>query len=452
MSKISSQSFSLFVASTLLLAPGASHALDGPMLGDPEGFWADLGLQYRLRLEIRANSELEDDIEDVLLFGVQRARLQLDAHYQDWVQAFVQLQDSRTLGYGNSSMMYDGNTDLHQAWAKLSPGKVFSLKAGRQRIDLGDQRLVGSAEWSNIGRIFDGIRVTFTHPLGKLDLFGTVFTPGRRGSLLKATWFFGGYSALSFIGGAIVWDVYALGLIDAPGSLFPGDVYGPAGSSGAGPERQLVTLGSRLRFCGRGLSASLEGAWQGGYHHAGYDTGSESIDHNAWALHADLGYIFDVPTRPFIHVEVNHASGNDVDPSLHWHRFDNLFPTNHGKYGLMDLMGWSSALNGSLTVGLHPHDKLMLRADYWILARGSRHDGWYSSSGRELAPPPDGAAPSVHDTELMLGHEVNLVLDVSFGPHARLQNGMGVFVPRGFGRVVGSTPQLWAYTMLLVQF
>jgi hypothetical protein len=417
------------------------------MLGSRDAFWAELGLQYRLRLEVHDGADLSYDEGDTLLAALQRARVHLDANYRDWLRAFVQLQDSRTLGYGNASFINDGSADIHQAWVSLRAGSLFSVGAGRQVLAYGDQRLVGVADWSNVGRTFDALRLRFTYPSGRVDVFGAVFTPHGGGNLVKGTWFVGAYNATELAGGSIDWDLYALGLLDSPGAMPPGVVYGSGADPATGPERQLATVGTRLRVAGRGLAAGIEGALQLGRHHAGYDDASASIGHAAWALHADLAYEIDVQTRPRIEVAVNHASGNDRDART-WNRFDNLFPTNHSRYGRMDLLGWSASLSGSVGFGISPHRRVSLSVDYWVLARGSRHDGWYSSSGAELAPPPSPSDP--HARELLLGHEVDLGVDVSIGSHARVHGGAGVFVPRGYGRVRGSDPQLWGYTMLVV--
>jgi len=345
------------------------------MLGSKDSLWGSLGLQYRLRIEVRDNADLDLDEEDTLLMGLQRARLHLDLNYADWLEAFVQFQDSRALGYGNSATVYDGNSDLHQAWARVTIAKIFSIKAGRQMLVYGDQRLVGAFEWSNVGRVFDGLRMWLTYGLGQIDLFAAVFTPDGRGDLTKGTWFTGLYNSFGFVDGAITWDQYVMGLFDTPGAMPAGTVIDPAAEPEPGPERSLVTLGTRLRLVMGGVSTGVEGAYQTGYQYGGFGNDDITVDQHAYALHGDFTYTFDAHTRPFIRFEVNHASGNKDDSDRHWRRFNNLFPTNHGHYGYMDLASWSSALNGSVGFGLKPTEIVALQVSYWILARGSKYDG-----------------------------------------------------------------------------
>jgi hypothetical protein len=443
--------YTALIVATCLLAPAPARAGDEPMLGSKDSFWGSLGLQYRLRVEVRDSADLTFDERDTLLVGLQRARLHLDFSYADWAQAFVQLQDSRALGYGNSSVQYDGNTDLHQAWARFTIGKIFSIKAGRQMLLYGDQRLVGALEWSNVGRTFDGLRLWVDYGTGQLDAFATVFTPDARGDLTKGTWFIGLYDSIRFLDDAITWDQYVMGLFDTPGAMPAGTLIDPENPT-PGPERSLVTLGTRLALALGGVSMGVEGAYQTGYHYGGFGNEDVAVDQHAYAVHGDLAYTIDVATRPFIRFEINHASGNGTDSDRHWRRFDNLFPTNHGHYGFMDLAGWSSTLNGAVGFGLSPHRIVSLAVSYWILARGSKHDGWFSAGGAELAPAPDPASPSRHDDSLMLGHELDLTIDLAINRHVRIHNGFGSFVPQGYARVRGPDIQLWAYSMMIVGF
>jgi hypothetical protein len=428
----------------------ADEAADGPMLGTKDKLWGQIGIEYRLRLEVRDNADLDSSDGDTLLMALQRARLMAGLNWADWLSAFMQLQDSRALGYGNGSVFYDGNTDLHQAWAEIRVPGILSFKAGRQVLAYGDQRLVGGLEWHNVGRVFDAVKLRFTHPIGWLDVFGTVFTPDNLGNLKRATWFTGIYDQLSLLSGMIVFEQYVMGLFDTPGAMAPGVVYGPGVDSDTGPERAEITFGTRLALRGKGLAVTIEAAYQTGYHQVGFEHGTESIEHAAYALHGDIGYTFQVPTSPFIRIEVNHASGNDGNLTVQWKRFSNLFPTNHGHYGFMDLVNWSNAINGSLGAGLKPSDMLTLVVHWWVLARASKLDGWYDAGGKELSAPPDPSSPAARDDDLMLGHEVDLTLEIMLSGHAKIVSGFGLFVPQGFARTRGSDVQIWGYGMLMV--
>lgn len=426
----------------------AAWAADEPMLGSAGSLWGDLDLAYRLRLEVRDNGDLDSGRPDTSLMALQRVRIGLDLHHAEWLQVLAELQDSRALGMGNGSVVYSGNADLHQAFLRLTIARLLTLTLGRQMIDLGDQRLVGSLEWSNVGRVFDALRIGVSHGMGSLDVFAAVFTPESGGNLLRGTWFAGIHSTLELRSRAVVWDHYVLGLFDTEGALPQGTVRDPGADAGPGPEREIVTVGTRLALSGRGLASTFEVAYQTGYHFVGHEPGAATVFHDAYALHGDVQYTFQAPLSPAIRIEVNHASGNRDDASRHWSRFDNLFPTNHGHYGALDLASWSAILDASAGLSFSPARDVRIRADYWILLRGSPHDGWFGASGAELAPAPDPLNPTAHDTDLLLGHEVDLLLKAAVNAHLAIQAGMGVFVPRGYALLKGSSVQLWGFVML----
>jgi hypothetical protein len=115
--------------------------------------------------EVRVRSEL--DAQDGLasdFFTYLRTRVALRADPAPGATVFLQLQDSRVLGTeGNSVSATTDVFDLHQGYVQLSGesgGHLLALRAGRQEIALGNKCLVGSVNWSNTGRSFDGVLAT----------------------------------------------------------------------------------------------------------------------------------------------------------------------------------------------------------------------------------------------------------------------------------------------------
>lgn len=417
-----------------------------PMFGSRDSVWGALQLQYRARPELRHNADLNNGRSDTLIFGLQRARLGLTLSYAELVDVFVQVQDARMAGAGNSSVAYIGNTDLHQAWVRFNlPSFDLTVKLGRQQLIYGDQRLIGHLEWSNQGRVFEAAVVRWQHQLGWLDGFAAVFTPWPNGNLLDATHFFGLYDSATFMEGKVIWEQYLLGLVDTGNAMPAGAVVAPnVNAQMASPGRQVATLGTRLRYKGNGLDTGLEGAYQ-----LGYASAATTLGQSAFALHADLRYNIDVPLSPFVAIEGNYGSGDSADSTMVSERFINLFPTNHAHYGYMDLQSWSNAIDGALTAGLALRQGVSFRFDYWLHARASADDAWLNAGGTVLARP-DPTNPTSHDDELLLGHEFNVSGSWVINPYATLSEGLGLFVPDGYARTVGSDPQLWAFVMLVV--
>ena len=155
-----------------LMLPAAGWAQSGPL---PMKF----GGQFRLRYEATslesyspANNGAKRRTADLTSL---RTRLQAETTPADGVSAFLQIQDSRTSGSEASTVSNDNLVDMHQAY--LDIGKLFGygldLRAGRQELAYGDQRLVGPSDWSNIGRSFDGTRLRYGAATWKADLFLT---------------------------------------------------------------------------------------------------------------------------------------------------------------------------------------------------------------------------------------------------------------------------------------
>ncbi|MFH1807119.1 MAG: alginate export family protein [Pseudomonadota bacterium] len=419
-----------------------------PMVGQRDGVWGDLTLQYRARPELRENADLDAAAADTLVFGSQRARLGLGMHYQDWLTGFVQVQDARLAGFGNDAVGYSGNTDLHQAWAEVKiPSLSLALKLGRQQLMFGDQRLVGALEWANQGRVFEAARLTWKHGLGSLDAFSAVFTPGKKGNLLDATHFSGLYSALAFLDGTLVCDQYLLTLVDTGLALPAGTLLDPGASEAqTALRRQIFTLGTRARYAGFGVNAGVEGALQLGSLNADAQVGQF-----AYALHGDAAYTLALPTSPSLGLEVNVATGDDTGTAKQSERFINLFPTNHGFYGFMDLASWSNALNGALHAKLTLWSGVQVGLSYWLLARATADDGWTNAGGATLLAA-NNDQPGEHADELLLGHELDATVSFKVNAYLTWQTGLSTFLPTGFALDKGSDAQLWGYSMLTASF
>ncbi len=109
----------------------------------------------------------EEDSKEAVL---QKVQLDFHKEFGADVVANIVLQDSRVWGGqpGSVNGVNTANgatseaTDLREANLEifdfLGP---LTLQAGRQVLAYGDQRLVGSFEWSNVGRSFDGLRLRY---------------------------------------------------------------------------------------------------------------------------------------------------------------------------------------------------------------------------------------------------------------------------------------------------
>lgn len=149
-------------------------------------------LENQLRFEARENTFDFNDGVDALTddaWLLNRFRLGLTLKPTPWLKLYFQGQDSREMDSdrpnvpGALGAEGDNPFDLRQAWIELGGGDTspFSLKAGRQVLLYGDQRLIGPMEWSNLSRTFDAVKLRWAGDNGLwVDAFtSSVVVPNR---------------------------------------------------------------------------------------------------------------------------------------------------------------------------------------------------------------------------------------------------------------------------------
>ncbi|MEA1980309.1 MAG: alginate export family protein [candidate division Zixibacteria bacterium] len=150
-----------FVKYLLVLALMLTFAV--PVIADSE---VEVTGQVRVRGEMERKSfdANNDHFQD---FTMMRSRINIKAKVDNNAYAFVQFQDSRTFGdytqFGDiqSSGLNDGkNVDMHQAYIEATiwdnDEKYIGFKGGRFEFNWGSQRLLGSVDWHNVGRSWEG--------------------------------------------------------------------------------------------------------------------------------------------------------------------------------------------------------------------------------------------------------------------------------------------------------
>src|SRR5262249_371178 len=96
-----------------------------------------------------------------------------------------------------------------------------------------------------------------------------------------------------------------------------------------------ATFGTRVIAAVQPFDLSVEMAGQRGA------IGSDAVP--AWAGHWAVGFTpARAPWKPRLSGEYNYASGDDQPRDGRRETFDQLYPTNHDKYGLADQIGWKN--------------------------------------------------------------------------------------------------------------
>lgn len=350
-----------------------------------------LSMENQTRFEYRENTfdfnNAVDSINDDC-FLLNRFRAGLLLKPADWLSFYFQGQDSREIDSnrpnipGQLGAEGDNPFDLRQAYVEIGDGKSFplSLKAGRQVLLYGDQRLVGPLEWSSLSRTFDAVKLRWHGTDGLwVDAFvSSVVVPDRNAfdQSDRDSMFSGIYAHIPNTGVQDT-EIYALYLSDDDRS------------------DDFLTLGTHWKSIPGRLGPwdyESEFAFQSG------EAGGRDLE--AFATYVEAGYTFDTSWKPRIGVEYSFGSGDGNPADGNVRSFQNLFPTNHPHYGFMDLFSWSNVHDVALHFSAKPSPKLTAGMDVHAFWLADTADAWRRANARTEVRPASTGAGSFAGTEL----------------------------------------------------
>lgn len=407
-----------------------------------------IGGEIRERYEYRDNTDFNDNKADTLSFAVSRTRVHLGVDVTSNIDTYVQIQDSRVFGSEASTASNDGNLDLHQGYINLKNvgGAPLAIKLGRQEIFFGDHRLVGNFGWSNIGRSFDGARLTYKAPMGSVDVWATtvkkentrlatIDTVAGTGSATSADV----ATATQTRNAQSFYGIYA-SLKPAPILTIEPYLMDRMDTTTA-PIENRYTLGVRADAKAGMIDATGELAYQLG-DSAKVEAG-KGADISAFALALKAGVTLPAPMSPRVGVEYDMASGDDNAADGDDGTFNNLFPTNHDKYGYMDLVGWQNMNDIRLSISAKPTPATAVSLDYHIFSLAEKNDNWYRASGVALRKPTEMTGDSI-------GSELDLWGSIMVMEKLKIDGAIAFFMP---GDVVAPDDNsTWFYLQGTVPF
>jgi len=279
----------------------------------------DFNFQLRHRFENNSKDLNKDTKADS--FNLLRTRLGITFTPAKNVAAFVQFQDSRNFGEELNTLT-DGTAnkfDLHQAY--FTADKFFGLpvriKLGRMEMSYGSERLLGTVDWSNIGRSFDGVVFTVHSNKMLIDLFSMKETEDRQLGDIGDKDLMGIYGRFKLIPDYKT-DAYVL--IQSIKPLT--DV----------EELNRITAGIYVKGSHGKFSHELEFAYQTGKIFLGSELDIKAMM-AAWSFNFLLS---DSGVMPSISAGVSYLSGDKDNTDTTYGTFDTLYATNHKFYGFMD--------------------------------------------------------------------------------------------------------------------
>lgn len=326
-------------------------------------------------------------------YYLSRVRFDATLTPVSWLKMYGQAQDALTLEYDlpQQPLAHTNRLDLRQGWLEAqTPGKTgLGARIGRQLLVYGDQRLVGDGEWNNTARAFDAAKLWFFAPGYRLEAFASSVVLVEQDRFDRNR-----HEEEQFYG-----------LVGSSTSLVPDATLEPflfvkhleeaAGEGGTRGPALVETAG--LRLAGKlpaRFDYNLEGALQSG-------TFAEN-EVFAWAGHAAFGWTaMATSPKPRVWLEYNAASGDRDSADGRKNTFDQLYPTNHFRYGTADLVGWKNMHDAAVGIEAAPVAGFKIAVEGHRFFLQTSQDALYDAGG----------APVVKNTgvrSLEVGSEVDL--------------------------------------------
>jgi Alginate export len=374
----------------------------------------------------------------------------------------------------------DGPVQLQMAYVALGGGSSgpLSMRIGRQELNFGDMRLIGSSPWLNTPHAFDAIDVHYADKEVVVEAFAASLVQvdgGSYGSRFERS-----------DSGDIISGVY----VDAPGLVkaVTNQAYviarnvnrsivtdywlaNPAPFRFPAPQ-DLYTLGVRSQRVSSASSPwgyGIEAMLQLGDRTAVFPSTSVAaakaaprLNQRSWALVAQLSYAWKAGALdPRLALIMSAASGDKDPKDGSSQTFQNLLPSNHGLYGLMDLTSLQNIVDARLSASIKPLPALRLAVDFHDQSLQSTSDYWYNVAGVPRVTP--GAAAGSgrgfginpgysHD----LGREADLTATWTIAKGLRIDLGAGHFFRGDYVRqsfsAVGSHDAQYGYGQATVEF
>jgi hypothetical protein len=393
----------------------------------------EIGGEIRLRFEMGDNNLFSFRRETDTLIR-QRARLHAKAKLTDDITGFIQIQDSRVWGEEFDTLSTFINVDLHQAYIDVNRFLTdsLSLRAGRQELRYGNERLIGAFDWDNNARAFDAIKGVYAKKKWSVDVFAA--------RVEEEEFFFPFYQ--DFYGGYLkLFNDRPNHKLEFYGLVLRNNIHARGESGGSGENQTTIyTFGTRQEAkSGSGLYYDGEFAFQ---------TGHLSPDpHRAFALAVKAGKYFESARSFHFGLEYDFATGDKNAGDGKSQEFINLFPDNHTHYGYMDFLGWRNMHDFRVNAGFNPTDKFAFDADYHKFLLHSRRGRWSNADGVTLGFSPGG----IFGRDI--GQEVDLRLTFPYKERINILSGYSVFFPGRFAKVFrGPTVSHFAYLQALISF
>ncbi|MFZ0934151.1 MAG: alginate export family protein [Bryobacteraceae bacterium] len=364
--------------------------------------WLCFTLGYRARFESYSAGNFQPGNSDSYL--LTRFRLGVLVKPASWFHVFAELQDADAFWKTPPlAPPYQSTWDLRRGYLDLGDIEEsrVALRVGRQDLNFGYGRVLGTSYWRNASRGYDAAMAVFNWDWLRLNVFAAsqvVATPNGLCHHQEGNDIYGIYSSLKKLVPHSVVEPYVLWHLQ------------PGVKTEEGSLAKLNEQIFGLRWAGTASHFDFDAETIG-------ETGSiGSDDIRAWAWSAIAGYSL----QPFHHTvrvfaKYDFASGEHNPKDGVHETFDQLYPNIHDHHGLADQIAWQNlkSLRSGVKASLRRNWVLASAFNGWWLA--SATDAFYNSSGGVVAQDPRGLSGTHIGNEYDVQTSYRLDRDLDLG-------------------------------------
>lgn len=414
-------------ASTPAHRTAVDHLKNIPLLG-PRPVTLSIGGQARWREELyRGFNTLDVNDDNAQSRMLLSADLVAGRRARFYVRGFTELRDDQSYGRtlpGGARTQDEDRHDIQTLQAEVGRGASF-LRVGRQEIALGQQRLIGVADWSNTRRSSEGVRLQLVHGAVAFEAVDArpVLVRQRLSNVADSTQHLRTLSLGSATGAKplarglpAVWQLYW---------------YEQAIHPAAGARTYRLTTGGRVQWSwGTAKSAvtrsfEVEAAAQRG------TVGARDIRAAFAVAEAQLQWKR-ARGAPSLALGIEQASGENPTTASTLEAFTTLYPAAHAHGGYADVIGRTNTRELHAISSWDPLRPLNLRLALYRFDRVRLDDAAYTKQSTVFR-----AAGASRDRPI--ANELDLTGTYRVGQFWRIVFGGGLVTPGAFLRATASS-------------
>lgn len=380
--------------------------------------------EFRPRTEYRNGyRQLRTSATEPAFFTSQRTRLSLNYETPNY-ELHLEGQDVRV--WGDVQQLQDTpNLNIHEAWAQIDVSDKVQLKAGRQELIYGNQRLLGSVNWTQQARSHEALVAKYATNTLEIDV-GAAYNQQSE-SLLGNTYQLNNYKVLSY-----AWLDKQFGALHASALVLMDGFESQSDNT-----RFRYTYGTNLTYSEEPwtLSGSV-------YLQRGDDRSRRNISAHMFTAEGTYSWSALSMKGGF-----NYLSGGEIsDDNPEGHTFSTLYATNHKFYGNMDYF-----LNIPSDTGGGGLQDLFIGADYTFSDSADLSVVYhYFALANEIRNPLN----TTEELGISLGTEIDLSFSYRFTKDIAFRAGYSIMLPTSSLRKVqgrnGMESQHWGWAMLQI--